>query len=185
MLRGRYVVWALYVVVFSLIASTSLTAAIKAMTTEEAVAVFDGAIYGQIISKEVVPLDYLDRKSVTFTRLTIQGEDLYTGEPATRQIYYMGGVRNGRLDSPSTAPKEHQTRVGASVVVFYWFHSEVTAAGAYKTSSFASLFQVQQGVGEPTVIGLVDSPVPENVKLDGFRTQVQAIYKELQARKQK
>ena len=158
-----------------------LAAAIKAMNLEELMEISTGVMAGEIIAKDTVKLDAGDDPNQTFTRLTIRGQEMTTGESLTREIYYWGGIWNGKLDSPSTAPREHQTRVGARVVAFYWFDPNLTAEGAYKIFCFANIYQIQQGAGEPTVIGLGEgAAVPQNIKLIDLRAQIQAIHKKLE-----
>ena len=155
------------------------------MTLEELMQISSGVIEGQIVSKDVVRMDWADMQDLTFTRLTISGEDLATGNPATREIYYMGGVWNGKLDSPTTAPRESQTRVGARVVAFYWFDPVLTTQGANKIFCYANIFQVQQASGEPTVIGLgAGTAVSQNVKLSILSTEVKSIHRKLQQLKE-
>jgi hypothetical protein len=160
-------------------------AAIKAMTLEELMQISSGVIEGRIVSKDVVRMDWADMQDLTFTRLTIQGQDLTTGNPATRELYYMGGVWDGQIDSPVTAPRESQTRVGARVVAFYWFDPGLTAQGANKIFCYTNIYQVQQAAGEPTVIGLgTGAAVPQNVKLSVLSTEVKSIHQKLQYMKE-
>jgi len=188
MLRTKSQIILVLIIACVAIAVVPLTAAIKATDLREQVSICSGVIYGKIIAKEAVRFDYADRRDVTFTKLTVEGEDLTTGQKATREIYYMGGMWNGNLDTTIVSPKEHQTRLGATVVVFYWFSKDVRplaqSVGAFKASSFASVFQVQQGAGSATVIGIGEGcAIPKNRKIDGLRTEVQQIYRELQAEK--
>jgi hypothetical protein len=167
------------------VAVVPVSAAIKAMTLEELMQISSGAVQGQIISKDVVKLDWADMTDLTFTRLTIRGQELTTGQPVTRELYYMGGVWNGELDHVATAPREHQTRVGANVVAFYWFDSGLTDQGADKIFCYANIYQVQQGAGEPTVIGQGEgAAVSENVKLSVLNAQVKTIHQKLQQQKE-
>jgi len=166
-------------------AALPVSAAIKATTLQELMEISTGVVQGQIISKDVVKLDWADMNDLTFTRLTIRGEELTTGERVTRELYFMGGVWNGQVDSPSTAPREHQTRVGASVVAFYWFDSGLAEQGANKIFCFANIYQVQQGAGEPTVIGMgPGAAVSQNVKLSLLNAQVKSIHLKIQQLKE-
>lgn len=188
MLRKKSQIMLVLIIAVLAIAVVPLTAAVKAMNLREQVSICSGVIYGKIIAKEAQRFDYADRKDVTFTKLTVQGEDLTTGQSATREIYYMGGMWNGSLETTSVSPKEHQTRLGATVVIFYWFSKDVrpmaTSDGAFKASSFASVFQVQQGAGSAAVIGFGEGcAIPKNRKIDDLRAEVQLIYQELQAEK--
>ena len=168
------------VVIVEAIAGLPLAAAIKAMNLEELMRISTGVISGEIMAKDVVRIDWADEKDVTFTRLTIRGEELTTGAAVTREIYYMGGVWEGKVDSPSTAPREYQTRIGARVVAFYWFDPGLTRTGANKIFCLANIYQVQQGAGDPTVIGLgKGAAVPYNVKLSLLRDRVRAIHQML------
>jgi hypothetical protein len=166
------------------VAVVPVSAAIKAMTLEELMQISTGVIQGQIVSKDVYKLDWADMTDLTFTRLTIRGEELTTGESVTRELYYMGGIWNGEVDHIATAPREHQTRVGANVVAFYWFDSGLTANGANKIFCYANVFQVQQGAGDPTVIGQGEgAAVSQNVKLSVLSAQVNTIHQRLQQNK--
>jgi len=158
-----------------------LLAAIKATTLKELLDISTGVVCGEITKKEIVRFDWGDDRDVTHTILTIKGEDLLTGEPVTREVYYMGGIWRGQLDSPNTAPKEHQTRIGATVVAFYWFDDDLVPGGANRIFNFANLNQVQRGIGSPTVIGNGEgAAVPYNIKLTGLRLEIQSLWSEIQ-----
>jgi hypothetical protein len=162
-----------------------LTAAIKAMTLEEMMDISTGVVSGRIIEKEYVKMDWGDDPDTTFTRIRISGEELTTGKMVTRDLYYVGGLWNGEVDSPSTAPREHQTRVGAAMVAFYWFDAKIGPDGVNIIFCFPNINQIQQGSGDPTVIGNgLGAAVPANVKLSALRTEVKSIYEKLQAKKQ-
>jgi len=163
------------------IAVVPLTAAIKALNLEELMSISSGVVYGEIVKKDVLRFDWADMQNVTHTKLTIEGEELTTGQKVTRELYYMGGSVEGQLDSPCTAPKEHQTRVGAKVVAFYWFDETLISGGANKIFCFANLNQVLKGSGDPTVIGLGEgAAISHNIKLSSLRTEVQRIHQKLQ-----
>jgi len=188
MLRKSSQITLVLTIVVMAIAVIPLTAAVKATNLKEQVTVCSGVLYGKVIAKEAQRFDFAGRKDVTFTKLTVQGEDLTTGKKETREIYYMGGNWDGQLDTTCVSPKEHQTRLGATVVVFYWFSEDITPPGApqgvFKVSSFASIFQVQQGAGSATVIGLGEGcAIPKSRKINDLRTEVQQIYQQLQAEK--
>ena len=108
-----------------------------------------------------------------WTRLTISGQEMTTGETVTQDLYYMGGVWNGFNATPVTSPRDYQTRMGANVVAFYWFDPSLTPDGANKIFCYANVFQMHQGSGDPTVIGLGDgTAVPFNTKLSSLSTEI-------------
>ncbi len=181
----RKVSTALVVLLFvAAIFVTPLTAAIKAMTLDEMMDISTGVVSGRIIEKEYVKMDWGDDLDTTFTRIKIRGEELTTGKIVTRDLYYVGGLWDGAVDSPSTAPREHQTRVGAAVVAFYWFNAKIGPDGVNIIFCFPNINQIQQGSGDPTVIGNgLGAAVPANVKLSALRTEVKSIYEKLQAKK--
>ena len=155
-----------------------LSAAIKPMTLPELMEISTGVIDGQIIAKEsVVIFDPADDMHEIWTRLTLSGTELTTGETVTRDLYYMGGVWNGQRIFPVTSPRDYQTRVGARVVAFYWFDPDLSATGADKIFCYANIYQVQQGSEEPTVIGLGEgAAVSYNTKLSDLSVEIGTIY---------
>ena len=157
-----------------------LGAAIKPMTLPEMMEISTGVIDGQITAKEsVVIFDPADNMNEIWTRLTVSGTELTTGESVTHDLYYMGGVWNGQRIFPVTSPRDYQTRVGARVVAFYWFDPSLTESGANKIFCYPNIYQVQQGSSEPTVIGLGDgAAVPYNTKLSVLSAVVKRIYAE-------
>jgi len=161
-----------------------LVAAIKAMNLEEMMGISTGVFYGQIIEKSYFKIDDGDERDVTFTRLTVRGRELTTGESATKELWYMGGIWDGRPDSPSTAPPEHKTRVGARAVFFYTRDLDLIDGGADEVFNFASVYQVQKGAGEETVIGNgKGSAIPVSVKLSDLTVRVRSVYQKLQKQK--
>ena len=156
-----------------------ISAAVKSMSLAEKVEIHTSCVYGQIIEKSTIRIDWADMQDVVFTRLVIQGEDWSDGQPVTRTLYYMGGPDY----YVSTSPKESQTRVGAWVVAFHWFDASLTADGAQKIFSFADIYQVQQGAGEPTVIGRGEgSGVPYHVKLSVLKDRIMDLFAAKQAK---
>ena len=164
----------------SAISVLPLSAAIKPMTLPEMMEISTGAIDGQITAKEsVVIFDPADNMNEIWTRLTVSGTELTTGETVTHDLYYMGGVWNGQRIFPVTSPRDYQTRVGARVVAFYWFDPSLSETGANKIFCYPNIYQVQQGSSEPTVIGLGDgAAVPYNTKLSVLSAEVKRIYAE-------
>lgn len=163
-----------------------VTAAVKAMNLEETMRITTGMIHGTVVKKDVFRFDVGDVQNELYTRLTVEGEELRTGEKTTVELFYLGGVENGVLEAPNTAPKENQTRVGAKIVAFYWFDSDLSPGGANKIFHFGNVFQVLQGAGDPTVISMgVGSPVPQNIKLSALKSEVGRIHQKLLAEKRK
>ncbi len=176
----------LLVLVAVAVAVVPVTAAVKAMNLEETMRITTGVIHGTIINKDVCRFDVGDVQNELYTCLTVEGEELRTGEKMTVDLYYLGGVSSGVLEAPNTAPKENQTRVGAKIVAFFWFDSGLTPVGANKIFHFGNVFQVLQGAGDPTVISMgVGSPVPQNIKLSALKAEVARTHQKLLAEKRK
>ena len=166
--------------VISALLVTPLDAAIKPMTLPEMMEISTGVIDGQIVAKEsVVIFDPADDMNEIWTRLTVNGTELTTGETVTHDLYFMGGVWNGQRIFPVTSPRDYQTRVGARVVAFYWFDPNLAGSGANKIFCYPNIYQVQQGASEPTVIGLGEgAAVRINTKLSVLSAEVKRIYTE-------
>jgi len=163
-----------------------VTAAVKAMNLEETMRITTGVIHGTIVKKDVFRFDVGDVQNELYTRLAVEGEELRTGEKTTIELYYLGGVSKGLLEAPNTAPKENQTRVGATIVAFFWFDPDLSPKGANKVFHFGNVFQVLQGAGDPTVISMgAGSPVPQNIKLTVLKSDVGRVHQKLLAERRK
>jgi len=176
----------LLVVAVVALAVGPVQAAVKAMNLEETMRITHGVVHGTIVKKDVFRFDVGDVQNELYTRLTVEGEELRTGEKSTFELYYLGGVDQGVLEAPNTAPKENQTRVGANVVAFFWFDPNLSPNGANKVFHFGNVFQVLQGAGDPTVISMgAGSPVPQNIKLTVLKNEVGRLHQMLLAEKRK
>ena len=94
-------------------------ACIEAMDLNKMVSKTDMAVRGTIteVRTERSFMDNSDWPRI-FTYLTIQGEDLYTGEPTNVEMAFMGGTHEGVTEVCSTMPAASDYRVGNKVVAF-------------------------------------------------------------------
>ena len=94
-------------------------ACIEAMDLNKMVSKTDMAMRGEIteVRTERSFMDH-DNWPRIFTYVTIEGEDLYTGETKTVEMAFMGGTHNGVTEVCSTMPAVADYRVGNKVVAF-------------------------------------------------------------------
>ena len=83
--------------------SVPLTAAIKSMTLRELMEVTQDAVHGEIVARDTVKLDH-PWKDAIYTRLTIEGTSLRTGEQGTFQVVFHGSHEKNDWYGVSSMP---------------------------------------------------------------------------------
>ncbi len=94
-------------------------ACIEALTLNEMVAKTDACVRGTIteVTTTRSTIDDTDWARI-FTVVTIEGEDLYTGQPRTLEMAFMGGTHQGETELVSSMPPVADYRVGSNVIAF-------------------------------------------------------------------
>ena len=157
-----------------------VTAAIKAMTLAELMAITTDAVHGRITGKSSFALDYPFEGAV-YSRLQVEGESLRTGEPVVTSMIFLGSHDPADQYGTSEMPTLQDTRVGNEVVIFH-ARDEAFPGGANVVHNLASVFRVEQAFGQPVVMGKGEGTAfPENVPLADARVQVKTTHQSLQA----
>jgi hypothetical protein len=150
-------------------------AAIKAMNLHEYMEITHDTVQGTIVAKDQLTLDHPDLGSV-YTRLTVEGTSLRTGEDVATTMVFLGSHEAGSRHFTSEMPMLRDVRLGNEVVLFYGRDPEVldgTPGGANVIFSFAGVYRVERGFGETVVIGKGEGfAFPENTRLSDARRQV-------------
>lgn len=164
----------------ALIGSPS-SAKIKALTLPEMVELADGAVYGQILQREVFRVDHpIDGPELYYTTLTIAGRSLVDGRQLSVRTTFRGGfidTQNGAYNSE--APQEHEVEVGKNVVVFHKYirnmGGDVSADALL--GGHGGLFPVVRNQnGQEIVLGRgVGYPVSKNVPLHQLDEEITAL----------
>ncbi len=125
-------------------------AQIERLTLEEMVQKTDNAIYGEIVSSEVIRIDSeIDGPELYFTHLTIEGESLVDGEPITSIVTFPGGFINDEEGVwNSEAPSADDTKLGNQVVAF-WKHLDNAGGGLECDFLYASHGGIYRTVDSP------------------------------------
>ncbi len=96
-------------------------AQIERLTLDSMVQKTDDTLFAEITNKEVIRIDdEKDGPQLYFTHLTLQGESLESGEPATITVTFPGGFisdEDGVWNSE--APSDDDIKIGNHVVAFY------------------------------------------------------------------
>jgi len=157
-----------------------VAAAIKAMTLKELMGITTDTALVHIVDKTTFHSDW-PVSGVVWTKMTVQGESLRTGEPVTTSVYFLGSHDPRDDYGTSEMPSLQDTRVGADAVVF--FKHDADSPGQMNTvGGLAGVYRVEQGFGEPVVIGKGEGfAFADNIKLADARALVLKTHLELQA----
>jgi hypothetical protein len=157
-----------------------VTAAIKAMTLAELMAITTDTVQVRITDKSSFALDYPFEGAV-YTKLTVEGESLRTGTPVATSVIFLGSHDTADQYGTSEMPTLQDTRVGNEVVIFHAKDAEFPG-GANVVHNLASVYRIEQVFGQPVLIGKGEgSAFPENVRLADARVQVKTTHQSLQA----
>jgi len=94
------------------------SACIEELDLGKMVSKTDHAIHGTITDVHSVSFTPEGDDRLIYTVLTIQGEDLYTGEQVTREAAFLGGTYQGDSMTVTSMPAPTEYRLGNDVVVF-------------------------------------------------------------------
>ena len=168
-----------YALAFSAAALLALpvTAAIKAMSLRELMGITQNAVHGKIVARDTVRLNH-PWENALYTRVTIEGESLRTGEQGRFQVVFHGSHSPDDWYGISSMPTLQDSRTGGETVVFFAEHPMLP--GQNLVFDWSGLYRVEQGFGEPVVIGKGEGMAfAENTRLSEVRTRVSARHAEL------
>ncbi len=151
-----------------------VSAAIKAMTLKELMEITSEVFYGEIIAKDT---EHVGRPfpEAVYTRLTIEGESLRTGEVTTKHVWFLGSHDPADGYITSESPAVQDTRIGNEVVVFS--SREGMLQDVDYVYDWSGVYRVEHGFGEPVLIGKGEGGAfPVNVKLSHARERVREVH---------
>jgi hypothetical protein len=155
-------------------------AAVKAMTLAELMEITSDTALVRILDKTSFRSD-LPYEGAVFTRLTVQGESLRSGEPVETQVIFLGSHDPADHFASSEMPRLQDTRVGGEAILF--FYKDASMPGTpHRVANHGDVYRVEQAFGAPVVIGKGEGAAfPDNVKLADAREQVRTTHLALQA----
>jgi hypothetical protein len=162
------------------LATVPVTAAIKAMTLSELMAITTDVAHVKITAKATFPLAHPFPEAV-YTKLTVEGKSLRTGEAVKTDMIFLGSHDPDDQYGISEMPTLQDTRVGSEVIVF--FERDKSFPGeANMLHNLGTVYRVEKTFGTPVVIGKGEGfAFPENVKLVDARNSVRETHLALQA----
>ena len=157
-------------------------AAIKALTLPELMEITTDAAHVRITAAAPVSMDWPYEGSV-WTRLSIEGQSLRTGEPVKTDVMFLGSHDATQRFTISEMPTLQDTRVGNEAIVFWWDDPDMPGGG-HRVFDLSGVYRVEPSFGAPVVIGKGEGFAwSENVKLADAAVQVRAAHLELAAKK--
>jgi hypothetical protein len=157
-----------------------VAAAVKAMTLKELMGITTDTALVHIVDKTTFRSDWPD-SGMVWTKMTVQGESLRTGEPVQTDVYFLGSHDPKDAYGTSEMPTLQDTRVGADAVVF-WTHDPDSPGQMNRIGGLAGVYRVEKGFGEPVVMGKGEGfAFPDNIKVTDARALVLKTHLELQA----
>lgn len=93
-------------------------ACIEALDLNKMVAKTDVAVSGTITSVRTVKYTPPGDDRIIYTLVTVEGEDLYTGQSRTIEAGFVGGTYAGESMMVTSMPAPNEYRVGNKVVLF-------------------------------------------------------------------
>ena len=157
-------------------------AAVKAMTLSELMGITTDTVHVHILAKTTFRSDW-PMTGVVWTKLTVQGESLRTGEPVTTDLVFLGSHDPKDNYGTSEMPTLQDTRVGGEAVIFFG-KMDGMPGNPNVAYNLACVYRVEKGFGTPVVIGKGDGFAwSENLKLSDAGDQVRKTHLELLAAK--
>ena len=155
-------------------------AAVKAMTLAELMGITVDTALVRIVDKTTFHSD-LPFEGAVFTRLTVKGESLRTGEPVSAQVIFLGSQDPADHFASSEMPRLQDTRIGSDAILF--MSKDASMPGApFRVSNHGDVYRVEQSFGTQVVIGKGEGAAfPENLKLLDARDQIRKTHLALQA----
>ena len=159
-------------------------ASIKAMNLEETLELHTDVVQGTIVSKDTVVLDHPWEGSV-YTRLTIEGTSLLTGETGTTEALFMGSHDPKDRFFHSEMPELKDVRLGNEVLVMIGRHADVESVKHLNILfNLGSVYRIERGFGEPVVIGKGEGfAFSGNVRLTQARTAIEETHQAILAKR--
>jgi hypothetical protein len=139
----------------------------------------EGAVYGEIVAREVFFAPEADGPGLYFTRLTIEGVTLEQDHAIRVDVLHVGGVIDEHHGAyVSEAPNADDTAPGTRVVAFYAWVDDLGAgvAGNALYGAQGGLYRAVQGPLGPTVLGRgAGFAVSSNVSVGKLGTAVRTL----------
>ena len=158
-----------------------VSAAIKAMTLREMMEITTDVIVGEIVAKQTLRDDRAMEGGV-YTRITVDGESLRTGQTGRFEMLYLGSHDPADAFMSSEMPALQDTRLGGEGVFFTYPKPELD--GQAMVASWSAVYRIERGFGEPVVIGKGEgSAFTANTKLSQARERVVAAHAAILAAK--
>ncbi len=134
--------------------SIAAAASIESLDLRKMVARADDAVAGTIIANRTTLVTDPMNGPQVFTWLTVKGTSLYSGQPATKEVGFLGGSYGDFDYFVSTMPSSSETQPGNRVVVFS--RRETAFGGPGNHAIYAALggiFRMQAGRGGEVALG--------------------------------
>ena len=145
----------------------------------------DDTLFAEITNKEVIRIDdEKDGPELYFTHLTLRGESLETGQPATVTVTFPGGFIN-EVDGVwnSEAPSADDIQIGNRVVAFYK-HLDNAGGGLecnFLYASHGGLFRTVEGPQGTVVLGRGEGyAIDNNISLEDLNQAISTLVKKEQ-----
>lgn len=94
------------------------SACIEELNLSQMIAKTDSAVHGTITDVRTVKYVAAENDQRIYTILTVEGEDLYTGQQVTAEAAFLGGTYQGESMTVTSMPAPSEYRLGNEVVVF-------------------------------------------------------------------
>jgi hypothetical protein len=157
-----------------------LIAAVKAMTLSELMGITQEAALVRIEAKDSFRSD-VPFEGAVFTRLTVKGESLRTGEPVSTQVIFLGSHDPADRFASSEMPQLQDTRVGGDAILFMYADASMPGT-PYRVASHADVYRVEQAFGAQVVIGKGEGAAFQaNLTLAAARDQIRQTHAALKA----
>lgn len=157
-----------------------VAAAVRALSLSELMGITSEAAHVRILAKDSFASDWPVQGAV-WTRLSVQGQSLRTGEPLQTEVVFLGSHDPRDGYGTSEMPTLQDTRVGQEAVIFYFTDPDMPGQ-RNRVFDLSGVYRVEQAFGEPVVVGKGEGlAFPDNLKLKDARELVRRTHLELLA----
>ncbi len=173
-MKHNYTLKLIGVPLFLCLAFSDSRASIEPLSLEKMLEYADGCVVGKITSRKGFLKKTDSLGTIVFTRLTIEGREITSGEKTKVDVWYLGGTANGVSMQVSNQPPDRETTPGTRVVVFYYF--EKAFGCNIMVAQLGGIFRIQKGRAGDVVIGKgPGAAIPRNILLSALERDIHSV----------
>jgi len=160
--------------VFAVLLVQGGSACIEELNLSQMVAKTDSAVHGTITDVRTVKYVAAENDQRIYTILTVEGEDLYSGQQVSVEAAFLGGTYQGESMTVTSMPAPSEYRLGNEVVVFRGavegWHPEIDHA-VY--AAMGGIFRTVDTKKGPVALGKGEGfAIENNTRISNLKSEI-------------